>query len=153
MVTVVHTLIRVIDYNHCDVSFYPNANCGTAQQVILSITWAQRFLDAQTVFWTPTKIGSGYEYQPEALAYKESMKKFQRKITMTPQQVCTINLPIPVQTNVDTMVVHGRSFSRFKKRFTGDMPIKQNLLLIRMRGIRDDYHTTSTTVIDNYESD
>ena len=72
---------------------------------------------------------------------------------MTPQQVCTINLPIPVQTNVDTMVVHGRSFSRFKKRYTGDMPIKQNLLLIRMRVIRDDYHTTSTTVIDNYESD
>ena len=150
MVTVMHTLISVIEYTHCDVYFPPNANGGTAHQVILSIPWAHRFLYAQSVFWTPTKIGSGYEYQPDALAYKESTKKIQ---TMTPQQVCTINVPIPVQTNFDTMVVHGRSFSRFKKRFTGDMPIKQNLLLIRMRGIRDDYHTTSTTVIDNYESD
>ena len=72
---------------------------------------------------------------------------------MTPQQVCTNNLPVPVQTNVDTMVVHGRSFSRFKNRVTGNLHIKQNHLLICMRGIRDDYQTTSTTVIDNYESD
>ena len=66
MVTVVHTLISGIEYTDCDVYFPPNANGGTAQQVIISIPWSYRFLDAQTVFWTPTKIGSGYEYQPEA---------------------------------------------------------------------------------------
>ena len=70
MVTVVHTLISGIEYTDCDVSFPPNANGGTTQQVILSIPWAHRFLAAHTVFWTPKKTGTGYEYQPEALAYK-----------------------------------------------------------------------------------
>ena len=81
------------------------------------------------------------------------MEKYQRKKKHVPKQVYTINLPIPVQTNPDTLKVHGRSFARFKKRYNEEMPTKQNLLIIRCAGVCEDFHTTSIVVLGNYESE
>jgi hypothetical protein len=95
VVTIVHTLVRGVTHSDCDVSFPPNANGGTTQQVIVTIPWAERYLDAKSVFWTPSNSTSGYEYKSEALAYTKSMEKSQRKKNMSQSKYTLSTYPFP----------------------------------------------------------
>ena len=72
-----------------------------------------------------------------------------------PTLVHTVHLPIPVQTNSNTIETHGMSFPRAKDRngFTNPKTVKHNLIIIRLTGVKSYFNATATTIDDNYSSD
>ena len=150
-----HTLISGVTNNDCTISF-PKANdSGTTQKMNIITKWPEIFLDASTVFWTPQNKYTDCDMNPEAIAYAESLEKFQIMQKKIPTLVHTVHLPIPVQTNSSNIETHGRSFPRVKypSGFANPKTVKHNLIIIRLTGVKYDLNATSTTIDDNYSSD
>lgn len=150
-VTVVMTLPSGVNKNDCEINLTTgDDDSGTSTEVVVKIPWSARFCDSKTIFWK-ADADKSYGMHPEALEYERSINRFRLNNTHVPKAVYKIKLPSAVQTNPMTISSIQRSFNPVAGGDKNNP--KQNVLIIRMTGLRDNFAATHISVGDTYDSD
>ena len=111
------------------------------------------FLDTKTVFATLENRNTEYYLQSEAIAFNKSDRNFQMTHEDVLDIVYVVHLPIAVQINMSTVTANGCSFSRVKSSVHPSGENKQNLIIVRLTGVREAFNISSTKFSTNYSSD
>ena len=148
-VTVIKTLPSGVLHTMCKIDVVSSEDSGVSQELVIKIPWNRRFIEKETIFWTPKNAGTQYYLHPEAVAYEKSLRKFVMNDDHTPDIVYKVKLPIPVQTSLSTRTCESRTFAPVKG---GEVP-KQNLIIIRLTGLKEKFAISSTSTTACYESD